>query len=85
MPKLETLPGVESAGATTTLPASGNIGLAALVLEGEPEPKQLQDARMMRSSRSRPGFLRTARIQLLRGREFTAADNKDAPARGADR
>src|ERR1039458_9513391 len=26
-----------------------------------------------------PGFLQTAHIQLLRGRDFTIADNKDAP------
>ncbi len=79
IPKLEALPGVESAGGTTTLPASGNIGLDGLILEGEQEPKQLQDARLMRTISITPGFLHTARIQLLRGREFTAADKKDAP------
>src|SRR3954468_13283121 len=43
VPKLGALPGVEAAGATTSLPASGNIGISAFVLDGEPEPKQLQD------------------------------------------
>ena len=33
----------------------------------------------MRTLTITPGFFRTARIPLLRGREFTAADNKDAP------
>ncbi|MGZ5023824.1 MAG: ABC transporter permease, partial [Chthoniobacterales bacterium] len=79
IPKLEELPGVESAAGTTTLPASGNIGLDALILEGEDEPKQLQDARLMRTLSITPGFMRTARIQLLRGREFSSADKKDAP------
>jgi putative ABC transport system permease protein len=79
IPKLANIPGVESAGATTSLPASGNIGISSLVLEGEPEPKQLQDARHMFSLAITPGFLQTARIQLLRGRDFTIADNKDAP------
>ena len=79
IPKLANIPGVESAGATTSLPASGNIGISSLVLEGEPEPKQLQDARRMFSLAITPGFLQTARIQLLRGRDFTIADNKDAP------
>jgi predicted permease len=79
IPKLANLPGVESAGATTSLPASGNIGISAFILEGEAEPKQLQDARNMRQLTITPGYFQTARIPLLRGRDFTAADTKDAP------
>jgi putative ABC transport system permease protein len=79
IPKLANLPGVESAGATTSLPAAGNIGISAFILEGEPEPKQLQDAHNMRQVNVTPGFLQTARIPLLRGRDFTEADTKDAP------
>jgi putative ABC transport system permease protein len=79
IPKLANLPGVESAGATTSLPASGNIGTSAFILEGEPEPKQLQDARQMRGLAITPGYLQTARISLLRGRDFSVADSKDAP------
>lgn len=79
IPKIAALPGVESVGATSSLPAAGNIGIDALVLEGEPEPKQLQDARLSRSVSITPGFLRTLRIQLVRGRDFTIADNKNAP------
>ncbi len=79
IPKLANLPGVESAGATTSLPAAGNIGTDAFVLEGEPEPKQLQDARQVRQLTITPGYLQTARVPLLRGRDFTPADSKDAP------
>jgi putative ABC transport system permease protein len=79
IPKLASSPGVETAGATTSLPASGNIGTSAFILEGEPEPKQLQDARQMRSLAITPGYFQTARIPLLRGRDFSAADSKDAP------
>src|SRR3977135_15013 len=79
IPKLATLPGVESAGATTSLPASGNIGTSAFILEGEPQPKQLQAARQMRALAITPSYLQTARIPLLRGRDFSAADSKDAP------
>src|SRR5205814_2632588 len=79
IPALASLPRAESAGATTSLPASGNIGVTAFVLEGEPEPKQLQDARTMRQLTITPGYLKTARISLLRGRDFTLADAKDAP------
>jgi putative ABC transport system permease protein len=79
IPKIATLPGVESAGATSSLPAAGNIGLGAVVLEGEQEPKQLQDARTVFALSITPGYLETARVWLLRGRDFTAADSKDAP------
>jgi len=79
IPKLANLPGAESAGATTSLPAAGNIGVTAFILEGEPEPKQLQDARNMRQLTITPGYFRTARIPLLRGRDFAEADTKDAP------
>jgi predicted permease len=79
IPKLANSPGVESAGATTSLPASGNIGTSAFVLEGEAEPKQLQDARQLRQLTITPGYLQTARIPLMRGRDFSLADSKDAP------
>ncbi len=79
IPRLSRLPGVESAAATTSLPSSGNSGVSAVILEGEPEPKQLQDARMMRPVVITPGYLKTARIPLARGRDFTTDDTKDAP------
>lgn len=78
VPKLAALPGVETAGATSSLPAGG-MGNSAVVLEGEPVPERLQDARVMSQIAITPGFLETARIPLLRGRGFTAADNKTAP------
>ena len=79
IPKLSALPGVEAAGATTSLPASGNIGISAFILDGEPEPKQLQDARKMRQLSLTPGYFQTAHVPILRGRDFTIADTKDAP------
>ena len=79
IPKLAVLPGVEAASATTSLPASGNIGISAFILDGEPEPKQLQDARNMRQLSITPGYFQTTHAPLLRGRDFTVADTKDAP------
>jgi putative ABC transport system permease protein len=79
IPKLATLPGVETAAGTTSLPASGNIGISTFILDGEPEPKQLQDARKMRQLSVTPGYFQTAHIPLLRGRDLTVADTKDAP------
>ena len=79
IPKLAEIPGVESAAATTSLPAAGNIGADAVVLRGDAEPKQLQDSRMARTATITPGYFQTCRIPLLRGRDFTPADNKDTP------
>jgi len=79
IPKLAAIPGVEAAGATTSLPASGNIGTDVVVLKGDEEPKQLQDSRQARTATITPGYLQAARIALLRGRDFTLADNKEAP------
>lgn len=79
IPKLAVLPGVEASGATTSLPAAGNIGISAFILDGEPEPKQLQDARNMRQLSITPGYFQTAHVPILRGRDFNVADTKDAP------
>jgi putative ABC transport system permease protein len=77
MRQVASIPGVESSGATASLPASGNIGVSALVLEGEPEPQQLQNARLAHGVSITPGYLATSHISLLRGRDFTDRDNKD--------
>lgn len=79
LPKLTEIPGVVSAGATTSLPAAGDIGADAIVLKGDGEPKQLQDSRLARTATITPGYFQTCRIALLRGRDFILADNKDAP------
>jgi putative ABC transport system permease protein len=78
MRQVASIPGVESSGATASLPASGNIGVSALVLEGEPEPQQLQNARLAHGISITPGYLATSHISLLRGRDFTDRDNKDS-------
>ncbi len=78
IPKLAALPGVESAGAISTLPAGG-VGNSAMMLEGEPKPARLQDARKVSDLTITPGFLETARIPVLRGRGLSVVDNQDAP------
>jgi putative ABC transport system permease protein len=75
MSQLKNIPGVESSAATASLPAAGSAGLNAMVLEGEPEPKELLNARLTRAIAITPGYLATCRIMLLRGRDFSDADN----------
>src|ERR1041384_1841978 len=73
---LKTIPGVISSGATSSLPAYGNIGSGAVALDSEPEPKELQNARQARGITITPGYLATCRITLLRGRDFTDSDSE---------
>lgn len=80
IPKLASISGVDAAGATTSLPAVGDIGTNAILIEGDEEPKQLQDARMASAATITPGYLQACGITLLRGRDFSPADTKDAPA-----
>ena len=75
IPRLRNISGVESSGAATSLPASGNIGLETMVLEGESEAKELQNARLTRALAITPGYLKTCGITLLRGRDLTDEDN----------
>jgi putative ABC transport system permease protein len=78
IPQVASIPGVESSAATTSLPASGNTGVSALIFDGELEPPQLQNARLAHGLCITPGYLATSHISLLRGRDFTDRDNKDS-------
>src|SRR5205085_2880011 len=76
MPRLRTIPGVISSGATGSLPAAGNIGVSAVAVDGEGDPKELQNARLGRGVAITPGYFQTCRVTLLRGRDFTDSDNE---------
>jgi putative ABC transport system permease protein len=70
---MKSLPGVQSVGATNTLPLGGFWGEADFLVEGRPLPKPGEtptaDNRFMT-----PGYFSTMRVSLLRGRDFTDAD-----------
>jgi putative ABC transport system permease protein len=78
IPRLEAIPGVESAGAISALPVSGN-GVGAFILEGEEYPKALQDARISGMQIITPGYFRAMAIPFRRGRDFSSADDISKP------
>jgi putative ABC transport system permease protein len=78
MPKVAEIPGVEASGATSALPAMGNVGNNAVRLEGEPAIEEAQKSRQAHVITITPGFLQAARIPLLGGRDFTAGDNENS-------
>lgn len=75
--RLESLPGVVSAGSITNLPMAGFDGDNTFYVEGgtPPEPG-LEPAVWLR--RSTPGYFETMGLELLRGREFNASDDQEA-------
>ncbi len=76
--RVAVLPGVQSAGAVSSLPLSGGGTDSDFAIEGRPvaEPGHPQVAWYNSVT---PDYFRAMGIRLLRGREFTEADNADAP------
>jgi putative ABC transport system permease protein len=74
---LRALPGVESAAATRPLPLSGSRYTISFQLYGAPQrPGELLSADFGMAS---PDYFRTMHVPVVRGREFTDADNDAAP------
>ena len=71
--RMESLPGVQSVGAASTLPLTGFWGETSLLVEGQPLPKPGETANADNRFVT-PGYFSTMRIPLLRGRDFTDAD-----------
>jgi putative ABC transport system permease protein len=71
--RLRALPGVANAGYADTLPVTGGGSVQPIVLEGRPELKTSEQPTVAVRQAS-DGYLATMEIPLLRGRDFTAAD-----------
>jgi len=77
--KLSHLPGVTAAAAINWLPFGGPLMMGDFRLDGgRTFPKGLAVAKPFVS----PGYFQAMGIRLLRGRDFTASDNGDAPLAG---
>lgn len=72
------MPGVLSAGGTTTIPLGGNYNSSVIMAEGhtmQAGESVISPNRMAVT----PGYLETMGIALLRGRDFQDSDNQNAP------
>ncbi len=76
--RLAQLPGVEAAGVTSNLPASGNRNNNAFVADGYIPPKGA-GLNLSWFSSVMGDYFRAAGIPLLRGRSFTPADTATSP------
>ena len=78
MERVRSLPGVEAASATGTLPLNGSTWGRSLTIEGYPVLSGGQ-APSVQHTVVTPGYFRTMGISLLGGRDFNDSDAKDAP------
>jgi putative ABC transport system permease protein len=74
--RIQTLPGVQAAGAVEFLPLSGFDSAGFIRIEGKPPPGA-EDGAHYRSVAS--DYFRALSIPLVKGRVFTERDNRDAP------
>ena len=76
--RLEELPGVQAVGVTDLLPAANQDVRATFTPEGYVPPKGA-GLNLVWASEVMGNYFPAAGIRLLRGRDFTAADNASAP------
>jgi putative ABC transport system permease protein len=76
--RLRALPAVESASFTDKLPLEGGSN-GVIIIEGQAPPKNMWSSPLVEWCTVMPEYFRTARIPLLRGRDFTTHDKQDSP------
>jgi putative ABC transport system permease protein len=77
MTRLRAIPGVESVGATDTLPFTEQRLKSYLQVEGAPL-RRIEDAQQIPMRRIEPGYLRTISVAFIAGREFEERDGDNA-------
>ncbi|MEP6493514.1 MAG: ABC transporter permease [bacterium] len=75
--RVAAIPGVESAAATTYAPVAGCCSQFGTNIAGQPAPPG--KGLMVTGNMVIPGFFRTLQIPLISGRDFTNADDANAP------
>ncbi len=76
--KLQALPGVESVGMVSNLPMSGEEEIEGLVIEGQPRP-QPSEIPLGDFRQATPGYFKTLKIPLIRGRLLDERDAAKTP------
>jgi predicted permease len=80
MANVAALPGVESAGAISSLPVQqGPGGLNDFIIEGRPQPAQGEPTWNAGEVMVTPGYFETMRIPLVAGRSIETRDQREAP------
>ncbi|MGH7530293.1 MAG: ABC transporter permease [Gemmatimonadales bacterium] len=74
--RLETIPGVRAAGAVNALPLAGGAVALTIEIAGRPPEPDMSFAQYVVVT---PGYFRALGVPLVAGREFSEADDADAP------
>jgi putative ABC transport system permease protein len=75
--RLESIPGVSRAGATTNLPLGGSNMSTGFVIEGQPVPEGGEYEINFR--RVSPGYRQSLEVPLITGRDIEETDTADSP------
>jgi putative ABC transport system permease protein len=75
--RVETLPGVESAGVSIGLPMNGGIE-SGVTVEGQ-EVREVKDVTVAVNLAVSPGYFKALKIPLVKGRYFTEGDREGTP------
>jgi putative ABC transport system permease protein len=76
--RVKTLPGVQTAGAISTLPLSGNNTDTSFLIQGRPDPPPNQQPGAWFNIVT-PEYFRAMEMHLVKGRLFDDRDNEKAP------
>jgi putative ABC transport system permease protein len=78
--RLQTLPGVTAAGATATIPLSGNSMISTVQIEGQPQTEMsMANIPAARINAVTPGYFGALRVPLIAGRLLDERDGENAP------
>jgi predicted permease len=73
--RVRALPGVDAAAVIDSVPMNGGGSIQPIAIEGRPHVAMSEQSEMA-VRQSSPGYLRTMRIPLLRGRDFREGDTR---------
>ncbi|MGB8474901.1 MAG: ABC transporter permease [Candidatus Acidiferrum sp.] len=78
--KLQSLPGVASAGVTSSVPLRGNVMISSIEIEGQPPSDMTsENVPTARINSVTPGYFAALRVPLIGGRLLDARDGAGAP------
>lgn len=79
MERISALPGVQAAGATTSLPMSNESWGKQFSIEGRQPPATLDQVEAVEYRQVTPDYFKAQGVPLLKGRFFTDQDTKNSP------
>jgi len=77
--RVRNIPGVQFVAGTSDIPLTGSEDVDAIFIEGQPLPLSLDKMPLVLRHAITGDYLRTLRIPLLQGREFTDHDDAKNP------